>query len=86
MPRSFGWKLSFYVSRRFVLVVLAIVVMPLVFGRSLCIAQEKMDYPATHQVEQSDNFHGTASRQTFNRRLWSATAGTKSYTWMLDLI
>ena len=59
MPRSFGWKFSFYVLRRLVLVVLAIVVMPLVFGRSLCIAQEKMDYPATHQVEQSDNFHGT---------------------------
>ena len=59
MPHSFGWKFSFYVSRALALVVLAVVVMPLAFGQSFCIAQEKMVYPTTHQVDQSDNFHGT---------------------------
>ena len=58
MPHSFGWKFSFYGSRSLALVVLAIFVL-LVFDRSFSIAQEKMNYPTTHQVDQSDNFHGT---------------------------
>ena len=65
MPQSFGWKSSFYVPRRFARVVLAVVALPLAFGCSFCIAQEKMEYPTTHQVDQSDDFHGTAVLDPF---------------------
>lgn len=65
MSHFLGSSRSFYASRTLALVVLAIVVMPLAFGRSFSFAQEKMDYPPTHQVDQSDDFHGTAVLDPF---------------------
>ena len=65
MPHSFGSKPRFQASHLLALVVLTSVAMPLALCCSLCDAQEKMDYPNTHQVDQSDDFHGTNVKDPF---------------------
>ncbi len=65
MPHPVGWRFLFHASRTLALVVLAVAVVPLAFGFNFCIAQEKMDYPITHQVDQSDSFHGTTVLDPF---------------------
>ncbi len=66
MPYLHGSRFSFQVSRTLALTVLAVVVVPLAFSDgSFCNAQEKMKYPDTHQVSQSDDFHGTTVLDPF---------------------
>ena len=65
MPYSFGSRPLFQTSQMVALVVLIPFVMPLALFCSLCDAQGKMDYPTTHQVDQSDDFHGTTVKDPF---------------------
>ena len=65
MPHLHGLWATFRTSQTRLIVVLSVVLMPLAFCCSLCNAQEKMDYPTTHQVEQSNDFHGTAVQDPF---------------------
>ena len=66
MPHSYNSWLAFQASRTLALFVLAIAVMPLALSDgSFCNAQEKMKYPDTHQVDQSDDFHGTTVLDPF---------------------
>ena len=65
MPHLHGLWATFRTSQTRLIVVLSVVLMPLAFLCSLCNAQEKMDYPTTHQVEQSNDFHGTAVQDPF---------------------
>lgn len=65
MPHLHGLWATFRTSQTRLIVVLSVVLMPLAFRCSLCNAQEKMDYPTTHQVEQSNDFHGTAVQDPF---------------------
>ena len=59
MPHFFRSKPLLQTSQALALVVLISLLMPLALCCSLCDAQEKMNYPTTHQVDQSDDFHGT---------------------------
>ena len=65
MPHSFGSRPPYQTSQTLALVVLISLVMPLALSCSLCDAQEKMDYPTTHKVDQSDDFHGTTVKDPF---------------------
>jgi len=65
MLYSFSSRTSFQISQTLALTVLGSFVMPLAFRCCLCDAQEKMDYPNTHKVEQADDFHGTSVKDPF---------------------
>ena len=65
MPHLFGKKPLNHTSQTLALVVLISFVIPLAFSCSLCDAQEKMDYPTTQKVDQSDDFHGTTVADPF---------------------
>ena len=65
MTHSIGSRPSLKTSQTAALNVLIFFAMPLALCCSLCNAQEKMDYPTTHQVDQSDDFHGTTVNDPF---------------------
>ena len=65
MTRSFVSIPLFREVRTLTLVALALIALPLALCRNFCNAQEKMDYPSTHQVEQADDFHGTTVKDPY---------------------
>ena len=65
MKNSFGSTPLFLTSNKLALVVLTSIAMPLALNCSFCNAQEKMDYPSTHLVDQADDFHGTTVQDPF---------------------
>ena len=65
MSHSSRSKSLFQASQILALVVLISCVAPLALNCRPCNAQEKMDYPTTHQVDQTDDFHGTAVQDPY---------------------
>ena len=65
MTHSFDSRPLVKTSKMLALIVLICFAAPLALCCSFCNAQEKMEYPTTHQVDQSDDFHGTTVADPF---------------------